>query len=89
MATDCLENKPAGPVIYCGPNLQGGILAAFTVFCQGIPVHISALMAKAPEISELIVPVENMHPTVEKTMTKGTRQHECYVRLLSFNNKER
>lgn len=75
------NTKPAGPMIYVGPNLPGGKLSAYTVFRGGIPAHVSALADKMPDIHLLIVPIEQFAEAQQKARTQGTLEYRAAQNL--------
>ncbi|MNP48445.1 hypothetical protein D3C76_1425670 [compost metagenome] len=61
-----------------GPPLSGGLLNRFAVFKGGVPKHLDALLKSKPEISLLIVPVEEFKKARVESDTPGTPLYEAY-----------
>ncbi|MEK3770117.1 hypothetical protein MKY14_16315 [Paenibacillus sp. FSL R5-0887] len=69
------------PLIYLGPNLPGGLLSGNTVFKGGKPAHIEELITAQPELSDLIVPVDNINETLSRINRAGTAEYQAYQAL--------
>lgn len=55
-----LEGTKPQSLIYCGPNLKGGVLAQYATFKNGLPSHVKELVEKCPAIGKAIIPVQNL-----------------------------
>ncbi|KUO72711.1 MAG: hypothetical protein APF81_08525 [Desulfosporosinus sp. BRH_c37] len=63
-------------LIYCGPNLQGGILTQYTVFRgDSLPKHLDQHIADCPSIRRLFVPPDLLNKTNRAVNTTGTPQN--------------
>jgi len=74
-------------LIYCGPNIPGGILQKYTVYVNGIPRYLSDLLIKCPAIKSLIVPIEQFSQTEQAIKQKGTPQNMFYNQILEYFKK--
>lgn len=70
-----------GPLIYVGPNLQGGGLSQFIVFRTGLTPHVQSLIEKQPDIEKLIVPLEKMAVALARSRQPGTLEHTAFEKL--------
>lgn len=71
-------------LIYCGPNIPGGMLHQFTVFKGGNPEHLGNLFEKCPAIKELIVPVSALNQTKNAVKKLGTEENRLYREVEQF-----
>lgn len=55
-----VNEKPSGPFIYIGPDLQKFGLRQFSSFIGGEPKSFSELKKKTPEISQLLIPLTKL-----------------------------
>lgn len=66
-------------VIYCGPNLPSKYgLRQHTVFLNGLPDYVTALIAQCPAIKVLIVPVDDLTATRIAIAKAGSMQSVMY-----------
>ena len=86
---EVLESVPAPtgdrtPVtrIYAGPTMHRRIIIAGSVYRGGLPVQIEKLVEKVPEVSRLLVLIENFITVRKATQTQGTEEHRIYHGLL-------
>lgn len=78
----------AASVIYCGPTLPKAQLVSLSIFRGGLPKYVQDLIAKTPEIGRLIVPVDKLAPTQQRTRTPGTEEHRLYQAILASRRGE-
>lgn len=74
-------------IIYCGPNIHGGILQRYTIFKGGLPTHLEDLFKKCPAIKSLFVPVTELARTEKAIATKGTPENALFNEVLKFISK--
>lgn len=74
-------------LIYCGPNIPGGVLQRYTVFKGGLPTHLEELFNKCPAIKLLFVPVADLARTEKAIATKGTPENDYFNEVLQFISK--
>lgn len=74
-------------LIYCGPNIPGGMLQRYAVFKGGVPVHLGGLFDKCPAIKLLFVPVANLSRVERAIETKGTPENAYFNEILQFISK--
>jgi len=74
-------------LIYCGPNIPGGVIQRYTVFKGGIPGHFNDLFEKCPAVKKLFVPVEELAKTERAISTKGTPENTFYYQVMKFIEK--
>lgn len=73
------KKKTKGPrLVYCGPNVPGGLLTSYTVYKNGIPAHLQATLEKCPDLKYLFVPVEKLVNAREEIKTSGAFLHQKY-----------
>jgi hypothetical protein len=86
-----MSKKGAAPgperLIYCGPNIPGGILQRYTVFKGGLPEHLGSLFEKCPAVKTLFVPVTDLPRVDQAIATKGTPEHSAYQTVLQYTLK--
>nr|WP_278430001.1 hypothetical protein [Brevibacillus laterosporus] len=75
-------------LIYCGPNVPGGILMRYTVFRGGKPDYLQDLFTNLPGIEELIVPLSEFTEVLNNTMIVGTREHQLCQEIAQYNGQE-
>ncbi|NPV30657.1 MAG: hypothetical protein HPY58_13625 [Firmicutes bacterium] len=82
-------SKPGNPeqLIYCGPNIPGGVLQRYTVFKGGLPAHLEELFNKCPAVKLLFVPVTDLARTEKAIATKGTLENAYFNEVLQFISK--
>jgi hypothetical protein len=80
-----VQSKKTGPVIYIGPNLPGGTLSAFTVYKNGLPVHIKDLQEKTPELKALFVPVSDLATARRRLNRPGPEANAVQAVRKKFN----
>ncbi|GAV24806.1 hypothetical protein ciss_07390 [Carboxydothermus islandicus] len=74
-------------LIYCGPNIPGGILQRYTVYKGGLPSHLGELFEKCPAVKRLFVSVEDLARVETAIATKGTPEHSAFQEVLQFTMK--
>lgn len=74
-------------LIYCGPNIPGGILQRYTVFKGGLPEHLGSLFEKCPAVKTLFVPVTDLPRVNTAVGTKGTPEHAAFQAVLQYTTK--
>lgn len=74
-------------LIYCGPNIPGGVIQRYTVFKGGIPGHFNDLFKKCPAVKKLFVPVIELARVEQAINTKGTPQNAFYQQVVQFIEK--
>lgn len=71
-------------VIYCGPNIPGGVLSQYAVFRNGIPLHVADLFGKCPAAERLTVPVTLLSETRKAISEMGTPQHIWFGQVQDY-----
>ncbi len=79
--------KEKDKVIYCGPNIPGGLLTKYRVFKCGIPEYLDELIDKCPEIKSLFVPIADLPKADRAVGTKGTPEQMAYEKVMKFISK--
>lgn len=74
-------------IIYCGPNIPGGILQQYTVYKGSLPSYLNELFEKCPAIKRLFVPIEEFAKAEIAIKTKGTPEHSAFQEVLQFTLK--
>ncbi len=65
-ATITAEPTKRTQLIYCGPNLKGGILNQYTVYRgDGLPKHLDQHIADCPAIRRLFVAMQQLQQATE------------------------
>lgn len=82
-----VENNPVPRLIYCGPNITGGILKRYAVFKGGLPGYLDALFAACPAAKSLCVPIADLAATETAIKKKGTAEHTLYAEVAQYNSK--
>ncbi len=77
------EAKKAEALIYCGPNLPRAKIIINSVYRNGLPPNIAALVEKIPEIGKLLVPVSALNETRKRIATQGTEENRLYQAILA------
>ncbi|MDR2523675.1 MAG: hypothetical protein LBC93_08270, partial [Synergistaceae bacterium] len=70
--------QPTARLIYVGPNVPDGVLRRFQVFKGGLPPYCEKLREKAPEITELFIPVEGLEAARRKIEEPGTNEARLF-----------
>lgn len=81
MATTRTKKPAREQVIYCGPNLPGGKLVAFTVFSGGIPAYVQEYIDACPAISGLVVPVADLGKVRARLGDKTSREASLFAQV--------
>jgi hypothetical protein len=71
-------------LIYCGPNIPGGVLQRYTVYKGGLPAHLGDLFAKCPAIKRLFVPVTELARIEKAIANRGTPENAFFNEALQF-----
>jgi hypothetical protein len=79
--------KTKDKVIYCGPNIPGGMLSKYRIFKDGIPEYLNELIDKCPEIKMLFVPVAELTRANRAIDIKGTPEQIAYEKVMKFISK--
>lgn len=74
-------------LIYCGPNIPGGVLQRYTVFRGGLPIYLEELFEKCPAIKLLFVPVEDLARMEKAIAVKGSPENIYFNEVLQFISK--
>ena len=88
------ENQSASSldatVIYAGPTMHRRVIIAGSVYRDGIPANIQALIEKIPDVGRIIVPVKDFSSVRQAAKTEGTEYHRLYNALLTvrFDGEE-
>lgn len=77
------ETKKTAPpeplnVVYCGPTIKG-VCRQYTAFSNGVPDGVKAIIEKAPEVSALIVPVEELGKIKKELNTPNSAAALIYL----------
>lgn len=75
MATTTKRSAPEVSVIYCGPNLLGGMLNQYTVYTGQIPKHFGEHFEACPALRRLFVPVDDLTATTTAMQQAGTPEN--------------
>jgi hypothetical protein len=73
-------------LIYCGPNIPGGVLQRYSVY-KGIPGYLNDLFNKCSAVEKLFVPVKELAKTEKAIKTKGTPENTFYYQVMKFIEK--
>ena len=73
-----------GRVVYCGPNMPGGLLQRFSVFKGGVPPYVTELVAACPEAQQLIVPTDELAATRAAIEVRGTAANLAYCAMMDY-----
>jgi len=74
-------------VIYCGPNIPGGMLSKYRIFIDGIPEYLNELIDKCPEIKILFANVADLANVDKAIGIKGTPEQIAYEKVMKFISK--
>jgi len=74
-------------VIYCGPNIPGGVLSKYRIFIDGIPEYLDTLIDKCPEIKILFANVADLAKVDKAIGIKGTPEQIAYEKVMKFISK--
>lgn len=79
------ENVRRSQLIYCGPNLKGGILTQYTVYRgNGLPKHLDKLISECPPIGRLFVSPGELNKTNQAINTTGTPQNVWFKEIQAY-----
>ncbi len=83
-----VPNKPA-PVkperyMYCGPSLPGGLLQQHTIYKEGIPEHLNAIVEKCPAIKALFVAPAKLQAVTAAIQSTGSLENLRYKEIQKF-----
>jgi hypothetical protein len=86
MAKPIPEQAPAKTerVIYCGPNLPGGLLQKHTIYKGGIPEHLNNAISKCPAIKSLFVSPAKLQAVTAAVQTTGSLENLRYQAIVKF-----
>lgn len=72
-------------LVYCGPNLQRGILNQYIVFRgSGLPKHLDQHIANCPAIRRLFVTPDLLNKTNQAISTTGTPQNVWFREIQEY-----
>lgn len=74
-------------LIYCGPNLSGGVLQRYMVSKGGLPVHLEKVFSDCPAVKALFVPVADLAKTEKAIARKGSSENVQFSEVLKFTLK--
>ena len=74
------ETEKSKKVIYIGPSLSAGRLSFATIFDDGLPDHINAIVEKHPWFRQLFVPIAKLNEAMKSAEKKGNVLHTLYQR---------
>jgi len=74
-------------LIYCGPNLPGGLLQRNAIFKGGISPHLQAAISKCPEIRTLFVKPSDLSRVNTALGQPGSLENLCYQAVVNFITK--
>ena len=78
-------SKKRTQLIYCGPNLQRGILTKYTVFLgEGLPKQLDQHIANCPAIRRLFVEPNLLSKTSQAINTTGTLQNVWFMEIQAY-----
>jgi hypothetical protein len=77
---ETIAKEPAR--IYLGPNLPGGMTKS-AIYRGEVPVHVTALISKYPDVDTLLVPVGDAAAVQERISQPGTIEYQAYHMLTS------
>ena len=80
-AKPALEPDLAGPTIYLGPNLPGGVLSRGAVFTGRLPAAVLNLAGESPELADLLVPVAKLPAAKKELATPNSRLSRAHLAL--------
>ena len=72
-------------LIYIGPNNKKLGLMRSTIYEDGIPGYVLHAIAEVPEVSLLVVNVDDLHDKLERMNRKGTPEHRAYEVVAGLN----
>lgn len=79
------ENAKRTQLVYCGPNLKGGVLTRYTVFRgSGLPKHLDKHIDSCPAISRLFVAPKFLTKTDQAIKTTGTPQNVWFKEIQAY-----
>jgi hypothetical protein len=81
------EVKVPVTLIYCGPNIPGGLLQKYALYKGGVPDHFNEIIKKCPVIKNLFVAVNELAATQKALEIPGTPQNTFYAEVLAFLKK--
>ena len=81
------KQVPPKRLVYCGPNIPGGALQRYTVFKNGLPLHLNDLFKQCPSVKSLFVPVADLARIEQAINTMGTPEHSQFQAVLGFTMK--
>lgn len=79
------EPAKCAQLIYCGPNLQRGVLTQYTVFRgDGLPKHLDQHITNCPAIRRLFVAPDLLTKTNQAISNKGTPQNVWFKEIQAY-----
>jgi hypothetical protein len=70
--------------IYIGPTMHRRAIVAGSIYRGGLNTHVTELIAKVPEIGQMIVPLAEIVAAKRKVKEQGTAEYGIYQYLLSI-----
>jgi hypothetical protein len=64
------------------------MLTAASAFRGGLNAHVTGLVAKIPELAQMIVPLDEVVAAKRRVREQGTAEHDLYKYLLSVRFDE-
>jgi len=80
-APPALKADLAGPTMYLGPNLPGGVLSHGAVFTGRLPAAVLDLAGESPELADLLVPVADLPAAKKQLATAGSKLSRAHLAL--------
>lgn len=68
------------PLVYCGPTRRG-IAKQNTIYTDGIPAALEALLDAHPAARTLLVPLSRFAALRQQIETKGTAAHTIFLKV--------
>lgn len=79
------QQKPA-TLVYVGPTISKLGISQFSLYRDGIPLHLNAAVKECSYLSELFVPVESLNAARRDINRDGSRLRTVYLNVSSFFN---
>jgi len=68
-------------LIYCGPSLPNGMLNRYSVYKNGIPIHLKSVYEKSEALRGLLVSVSKFSNVEKKLGELGSEERRLFQKI--------
>lgn len=80
------EKTKSEAVVWCGPTIKG-IVRQYTVFSDGLPANVKAVVGKQPLYGALVRPVESFSATKAALRDPNSAESLIYKQIIRLTKR--